>query len=480
MSLHCGGEVDSASPPGFPQNHQSECFLRIIIIGAGEVGFQAAARLAVENKEVVVIDRNPEALKRVSEHLDVQTMLGSGSSPQLLEQAGVSSADILLAVTDSDEINLVACFFATSLAPKITKLARIRSSDYTRYDKLLGGESLGIDKIINPDTEVVNTILRLLSVPGAVEINEFADGKIQLVGIQLPENSPLSGVKLMQLPEHIGDVQMVVAALVRENELIIPMGGDRIKPGDTVYLAFAKADQQRVLDLFGVQSQPIHRVLIVGGGNIGRNLAHALDNKNYHTRLIDTCQTTCEDLSGELDRVIVLHGDGTDQELLQEENVGEMDLVVAVTGDEEMNILSCLLAKRMGARKTITRINNFAYMPLIQPIGIDHLVSPRLSAINTLLHHVRRGKVISTASIKGEEAEALEAIAQERSDVTGKAVKDIKFPKGALILCFQRGEEVIIPRGDTVIQPQDRLIILSTRKNIPKVEAALDVKVEFV
>ncbi len=219
--------------------------------------------------------------------------------------------------------------------------------------------------------------------------------------------------------------------------------------------------------------------MIVGGGNVGSLLARALDNKKYHTRLLDHDAERCDFLSEKLDRVIVLHGDGTDQDLLKEENVGDLDMVISVTGDEEMNILSCLLAKNLGARKTITRINNFAYIPLIQPIGIDHLVCPRLSAINSILHFVRQGKVISAVSIKGEEAEALEAIAQEKSGIVGKPIMDLNLPKGTLILCFQRGDEVIIPTGLTVIEPNDRLLIISTHKNIPKIEKALTTKLEL-
>ena len=454
--------------------------MKILIVGAGEVGRHIAGRLALENKEVLVIDKNPEALKKVSEYMDVQTIEGSGSSPRVLEDAGIKDADILLAVTNSDEINLICSFFANALAPNIVKLARVRGSDYTGYSSLLAGENLNIQKIINPDQEVVNSILRFLSVPGAVEINDFAGGKIRLIGIRLPEDSPMEGVKLPNLREKTGDLELVIAALIRDDELIIPTGRDVIRGGDIVYFVCATQDQDDVLECFGVKSSPVRKVLIVGGGNIGTRLAKALDNKYYHTRIVDPDLGVCERLSGDLDRVIVLQGDGTDQGLLQEENVGEMDMVISVTGDEEMNILSCLLAKNMGAKKTITRINNFAYMPLITPIGIDHLVCPRMAAINSLLHFIRRGKVISTVSIKGDDAEALEAIALENSSVVGKPIMDLNFPKGSLVLCFQRGDEVIIPRGDTIIEPQDRLIILSMRKSIPAVEEALTVKMEFM
>lgn len=454
--------------------------MRIIIVGAGEVGFHIAQRLAVENKEVVVIDKSADALRKIAETSDVQTVQGSGSSPEVLEDAGIAEADILLAVTDSDEINLIACFFANMLSKNVTKLARIRGGIYTNYKHLLTGEGVGITKIINPDEEVVNSILRLMSVPGAVEINEFAGGKIRLIGINLPDDSPVVGVKLMDLRGKIGeDLGIVIAALVRDDKLIIPSGLDEIRKGDVVYFVCDIREQEDILQRMSVSTEPVREVLIVGGGNIGYKLAKALDNKFYHTRVLENRQKRCEFLSERLDRPIVLMGDSTDQEILREENIQNMDMVIAVTGDEETNILTCLLAKSLGAKSTVTRVNNFGYMPLIEPIGIDYMVCPRLSAINSLLHYIRRGRIISSVSIKGEEAEALEAIALEDSPIVGKAIKDLNFPRGCLVLCFQRGDEVVIPRGDTVIQPKDQLIIISTRQNIPKVEKVLTTKVEF-
>ncbi|HAS89411.1 MAG TPA: Trk system potassium transporter TrkA [Desulfovibrio sp.] len=454
--------------------------MRVIIVGAGEVGFNVARRLSGENKDVVVIDMDPKALSKVSDSLDVQTIQGSGSSPEILEEAGVREADIFLAVTDKDEINLIATFLANKLKSDIIKLARIRKEDYTKFSDMFSEGDLKIDTIINPDEEVVDSILRIMSVPGSVEINDFVGGKVRLIGVKLPAESPLEGVQLMKVREQLGeDIDVVIAALVRDDQLIIPGGLDTIERGDIVYFTCMRDQQNELLKRAGILSDPIKKVLIVGGGNVGSLLARALDNKKFHTRLIDSDADRCAHLSETLDRVIVLNGDGTDQDLLNEENVGDLDMVISVTGDEEMNILSCLLAKNLGARKTITRINKFAYIPLIQPIGIDHLVCPRLSAINSILHFVRQGKVISAVSIKGEEAEALEAIAQEKSDIVGKPIMEMNLPKGTLILCFQRGDDVIIPTGLTVIEPNDRLLIISTHKNIPKIEKALTTKLEL-
>lgn len=453
--------------------------MRVIVIGAGEVGYNVARRLADEGKDVVVIDLNDGALKRVSEALDVQTIKGSGSSPEILKKAGIKDADILLAVTDKDEINLLAAFFANKISTELIKLARVRNDDYVSYSDMFHGGDLNIDTIINPDEEVVESVIRLMSVPGAVEINEFVNGEVRLLGVKIPDTSPLLGITLKNIKNSLGDINVVIAAVVREDRLIIPGGEDKIKKDDIVYFTCTRKNQTPLLQATGILLQPVRKVMIVGGGNVGYLLAQALDNKKYHTRLLECDPDRCAFLSENLDRVIVLQGDGTDQDLLNEENIGEMDMVISVTGDEEMNILTCLLSKKLGAKKTITRINNFAYMPLIQPLGIDHLVCPRLSAINSILHFVRRGKVLSAVSIKGEEAEVLEAIAQEKSKIVGKPIMELGLPRGSLILCFQRGDEVIIPTGETVIEPQDRLLIISTRKTIPDVEEALTTTLEY-
>lgn len=453
--------------------------MRIVIVGAGEVGFHIAHRLASESKEVVVIDKSAEALKRFTELLDVQTLQGSGSSPKTLEEAGVLGADTFLAVTDSDETNLVACLFADSLAPGIVKLARIRSEDYTRYKPNLVQELLNIDTIINPEVEVVKTIEQAMSVPGAEHVSEFADGRIKLVGLRVGEESPVTGVRLQDLRQNTGNLRFIVAAIFRNEKLIVPYGKDRIRSGDLVYFVCETEDLKKVLKIFGSRAEPLRNILIVGGGNIGLRLALELENKGFHIRLIEKDKERCHFLAEQLLHTIVLHGDGTDQELLEEENIWDMDMMISLTGNEETNILSSLLARRLGAKRTMTRINKFAYMPIISAIGLGHIVSPRLSAINTIVQHVRRGKVLSAVSLKGEEAEVLEAIALESSGIVGKPLKDLHFPKGAIVLAILREGESSIPGGESVILPGDHIIILSMRRNIPRVEQELMVKLEY-
>ncbi|MBI9077150.1 MAG: Trk system potassium transporter TrkA [Desulfatibacillum sp.] len=453
--------------------------MKILIVGAGEVGFHIASRLATENKDVVVIDKDPRALKRVSEQLDVQVFEGSGSSPEVLKEAGISQCDILLAVTDSDETNLVSCLVCDLLSPATRKLIRIRDSDYTDFTDRLKADPPHIDTVINPEVELVHTVQRLLAVPGAEDVAEFADGAIKLIGVRLDERSALASIRLTSIRDVTGEFHLLIAAIVRDEELIIPTGRDSLLPGDLVYFVTDQANLHTALKLFGKESRSVKRAFIVGGGRIGLRLAKALEKDSVYVKIVEEDAQRCSVLADTLNNVVVLHGDGTDQGLLAEENIEDMDVVITVTGDEETNILTSLLAKRMGVPIAITRINKFGYFPLTAAIGIEHVISSRLSAINTILGHVRRGKVLSSVSLKGERAEVLEAEAMETADIVGKPLKNISFPKGSLVISIIRDSQVIIPRGDSVIQPADRIILLCSQQAIPKIEKALAVKLEF-
>lgn len=447
--------------------------MRIIIVGAGEVGFHLAKRLVSENKEVVIIDKNQEVLSLMSDQLDVETVLGSGSSPKVLEEAGVKEADILLAVTDSDEINLIACTFTNILAPNLIKVARIRNSEYTEYQDTLTKDLLHIDIAINPEQEVIGSIERLMGAPGAAEISEFSDVNIKLVGVWIREESKLSGMNLAELKKRMAIEGFIVAAIIRGKQTIIPMGADSIHSGDLVYFVCHQKDLEDVLRAFGKGARKQHNVLIIGGGNIGYKLALDLEEKKgVNVKILDKDVKRCEFLAEHLNKTIVLQGDGTDQKLLVQENVGDMDAVVSVTGDEENNVLCSLLVKNLGAKLPITRINKYAYIPLMHTIGLEHIVSPRLSAANSILRYVRQGTVISSISIK-EEAEALEVIAKSDSPLVNKPIRSLQFPKGAIVLCLIRGDEVILPTGENVIYPNDRVIILTASHKVDKLEKAL-------
>ena len=454
--------------------------MKVVIVGAGEVGFHIASRLAMENKDVVVIDSNPEALKRVAESIDVQTITGSGSSPAILETAGIQGAEIMLAVTDSDEVNLVACLVTDTLSPTTKKLARLRGAGFDRYHDTFKENAPHIDTVINPEIEVVRTIERLMGVPGAVDVGEFADGRIKFVGLYLEPGSRLAGVRLSDLPSVLAEDRALIAALVRDDRLIIPKGDNHLRAGDLVYFISEEKNLFKHLSIFDKHANPVKRVLIIGGGRIGFRLAKQLESQSLSCKIIEKDAAQCDFLADQLDRTVVLHGDGSDQSLLVEENIHDIDLVVTLTSDEETNILVSLLTKRLGAGKTITQIDKFSYFSLMSTIGIEQVVSPRLSALNTILQHIRRGKVLSAISIKGEEGEVMEALALPTSDIVSKPLKKISFPKGSMVAGIIRREIIIIPSGDSIIEPDDRIIIFATREAIPGVEKILAVKLEYI
>lgn len=453
--------------------------MKIVIVGAGDVGFNIASHLALEDKDVVVIDIDPDAIRRVSDNLDVQVINGSGSSPVILEEAGIKGAEILLAVTDSDETNLVACLVASIISPVTKKLARIRDADYDEFHDTFREHAPNIDAIINPEIEVVKTIDKLMTIPGAVDVGEFADGRVKFVGIRLDPSTRLDGVRLSDISATIGQQAPLIAAIVRNEKLIIPGGNDKLRAGDLVYFISEADKLLKALSVFDKHAEPIRRVLIVGGGRIGFRLASLLEERSVYTKIVEKDASCCTELAEKLNKTVVLHGDGSDLELLRQENIQDMDVVITLTNDEETNIISSLLAKRMGVRKTITRISKLSYFPLMSMIGLEQVVSPRHSAINTILQHIRRGKVLSAMSIKDQQAEVMEAVAMETSDIVGKPLKRVSLPPGVLVACIIHKDEIIIPTGESVIKPDDRIIIFASRKAIPKIEKILAVRLEY-
>lgn len=453
--------------------------MKIVIVGAGDVGFNIASHLALEDKDVVVIDIDPDAIRRVSDNLDVRVINGSGSSPVILEEAGIKGAEILLAVTDSDETNLVACLVASIISPVTKKLARIRDADYDEFHDTFREHAPNIDTIINPEIEVVKTIDKLMTIPGAVDVGEFADGRVKFVGIRLDPSTRLDGVRLSDISATIGQQAPLIAAIVRNEKLIIPGGNDKLRAGDLVYFISEADKLLKALSVFDKHAEPIRRVLIVGGGRIGFRLASLLEERSVYTKIVEKDANCCTELAEKLNKAVVLHGDGSDLELLRQENIQDMDVVITLTNDEETNIISSLLAKRMGVRKTITRISKLSYFPLMSMIGLEQVVSPRHSAINTILQHIRRGKVLSAMSIKDQQAEVMEAVAMETSDIVGKPLKRVSLPPGVLVACIIHKDEIIIPTGESVIKPDDRIIIFASRKAIPKIEKILAVRLEY-
>ncbi|WP_457551757.1 Trk system potassium transporter TrkA [Desulfobacula sp.] len=453
--------------------------MKIIIVGAGEVGYNIASRLASENKQVVVIDKNPEAVRHLFENLDVQVITASGSSPKVLIDAGINEADILLAVTDSDETNLVACLMGNLISPTTKKLARLRDHNFSPYYDRLKKENPHIDVIINPEIEVVDTIMKLMIVPGAVDVGDFVDGQVKYVGIRLDSQSPMVGMRLIDFSSKFGEDSPLIAAIIRNNEVIVPRGNTKIESKDLIYFVSEAEKLEKTLNLFGEKTVPIQRALIIGGGRIGERLAKLLEKDSIKTKIIEADIDRCHYLSEQMDKTVVLHGDGSDQKLFLEENVDQSDVVVSVTNDDETNILVSLLAKNMGVQNTITRIGKSNYFPLLSSIGIEKVVSPRLSAVSSILQEIRKGKVLSDISIFGERGEFIEAIALETSEITDKPLKKISFPAGAILVCIIRDGQIIIPSGDSVIKPKDRIIMFAVKHAVKKLEKLLTVKLDF-
>jgi trk system potassium uptake protein len=451
--------------------------LKIIIVGAGEVGFHAAQKLSEEHQDVVLIDKDPEKVRRITENLDIQALLGSGTSPETLRISGIVEADMLVAATDSDEANLIACLLARNMNQYILKVARVRNQEYLKEKKLFGKDLLGVDQIINPESAMVETILNLMMVPGASDVIDFVDDKVKLIGYTIKSDSPLAGRQLINLSNMEGN--LLIGAIIRGEKVLIPHGKDMIQTDDLVYFVIQSSELNKFFDFLGIRSEELRRVIIIGAGETGSTLASALDNTKLKVKVIEKNSQRCNALAEQFEKVIVINGDGTDKELLLEENIGEMDFMVALTGDEENNILISLLAKELGVKKTITRIGKLSYIPLVSAIGIDTVVSPRLSAVRAILQYIRRGKIISVAPLKGEHAEAIEAEALDTSDIVDTPISRVKFPKGALIGAIVRGDEIIIPRGDTIIRGKDRLIIFALQKVIPQLEKLLTVKLDY-
>jgi trk system potassium uptake protein TrkA len=451
----------------------------IIIIGAGEVGYHLAYRLSQEKKDVVVIDRDLEKIRRVQNTLDVQAIHGSGGSVSLLRQAGISEASMVIAVTNSDEINMISCLVAGVQDRVPKKIARVRDPEYSTLFPLFDKEHLDIDLVINPDHEVVEMILKLMEVPGVVEVMDFAEDQVRMVGLPLPPGSPLVGKSLADLRELYPKSRILIVAIKKGDRVFIPKGQDILAANDLLFLVMPKKNTQEALEGFGNRHPPIKRVMILGGGLIGLELAKSLEERGIQVKIIEQNETRCLEIAEKCRKALVLRGDATYQDILIEENVGEMDTFIAVTEEEETNVMISLLAKKMGTRRVMALINKVAYSPLVHSIGIDVVISPRLAAVNKILQFIRRGKILSVSSLPEENAEAFEAIALETSDLVGRPLREVEFPKDAIVGALVRDSEVIIPSGSTVIQPGDRVMIFALTTAIREVEKALMVKLEY-
>lgn len=482
--------------------------MKIIILGAGQVGSSVAESLVSEANDITMVDVDSDRLALLQDRLDLRTVVGNASYPSVLARAGAEDADMVLAVTEHDETNLVACKLAATMFNTPTKIARIRSSEYDAHPEIFSADNFCVDFVICPEQILTDYIEKLIEFPEALQVLDFAAGKVSLVAVRALYGGPLVGQQLQELRKHVPNVDTRVAAIFRKNRPIIPEGKTVIEAEDEVFFIAAEEDIRIVMRELRNMDKPVKRVMIAGGGKIGRRLGESLEN-DYQVRILEHNYQACERLASELHNTLVLHGDVTDEKLLESENIAEMDMFCALTNDDENNIMSALLAKRMGAHKVISLINRRAYVDLVQSGGIDIAISPAQVTIGSLLAYVRHGDVAAVHSLRRGAAEALELVAHgdaKSSNVVGREVEDIQLPKGATIGAIVRGmpmskglfggvlgaeergqdeadsnTQVIIAHHDTVIESEDHVILfVVNRKMIREVEKLFQVNVGFL
>lgn len=456
--------------------------MKIIILGAGQVGGTLAENLANEQNDITVIDTDSQRLRELADAIDIKTITGTGSYPQVLRDAGADDADMLIAVTNSDETNMVACQVAYTLFRTPTKISRIRSNAYLKQKDLFKSDAFPIDVLISPEQVVTNYIKRLLEYPGTLQVLDFADERVQLVAVRAYHGGLLVGQELRKLKEHMTSAETKVAAIYRRGQAILPSDDTIIEVDDEVFFIAAKEHIKQVMAELRRSEDSYKRIMIAGGGNIGYRLAKALEQK-YRLKLLEHGQGRARFLSENLAKTVVLMGSATDQGLLEEENIENVDVFCAVTNDDETNIMSSMLAKRLGARKVMTLINKAAYVDLVQGGLIDVAISPQQTTIGSLLTHVRRGDVVNVHSLRRGAAEAIEAIAHGdrlTSKVVGRTIAEIDLPTGTTIGAIVRGEQVIIANNDVVVESDDHIILFVVdKRKIPEVERLFQVGLGF-
>ena len=446
--------------------------MKIIILGAGQVGGTLAASLVAENNDLTVVDMSRERLAELQDRYDLRTVLGHAAHPSVLQKAGAADADMVVAVTQSDETNLVACKLCASEFNVPTRVARLRSPDYISQGAedgdTLARKHFAVDHTISPEQEITHYLSRLVEHPEALQVLDFAEGRVRLVAVRAYHGGPLVGHELQVIRQHMPDLDCRVAAIFRKDRGIVPEGHTVIEPGDEVFFLAKKEDIPDVMRELRRMDRPVRRIMIAGGGNIGRRLAATLE-RNYEVKLIDHNKQRCNQLSSELHRTLVLMGDATDEELFEQEGIQDMDVFCALTNDDEDNIMSALLAKRMGAHRVMALINRSSYVDLVQGGEIDIAISPAQATLGPLLSKIRRGDMAVVHSLRRGAAEALEVVVHgdaKNSKVAGHRIEEIVLPEGATIGAIIRGEEVIIAHHDTLVESEDHVILFVLNKRI--------------
>ena len=457
--------------------------MRVIICGAGQVGYGIAERLASEGNDISVIDMSPELIEAVGDTLDVRTFVGHGAHPDVLETAGAEQADMIIAVTLYDEVNIVACEVAHALFNVPTKIARIRAQSYlhSHYQHLFSREHMPIDVIISPELEVGEMVLRRIALPGVSDVVRLADDKIAVLAIECLEDCPVVNTQLAQLTTLFPDLDATVIAIVHDGELSIAHSDDQLASGDTAYVATPTAQIQRTLALFGHEEPEATRIVIAGGGNIGLYVAQTIEARQPRTKikLIEASLKRASRIADRLHRSLVLHGSALDQRLLHEAEIEDADLIVALTNDDQVNMLAGVMAKRLGCKSDLVLINNPDYLGLTKSLGIDAHISPRSVTISRVLQHVRRGRIRAVHSVQNGKGEIIEAEALETSPMVGAALRDLDLPEGIRIGAVFRGGQILRPDGDLRVKPQDRVVLFATAETVKQVEQMFRVSLEF-
>ncbi len=458
--------------------------MKLLILGAGQVGSSAAYHLSREEaNEVTVVDLRPDVLRELQDRLDIRTVVGHAAHPEVLERAGAKDAEIVVALTDSDETNMIACQVAYTQFRTPTKIARIRSAEYMNANKLFTQDAIPIDVRISPEQLVCSYVEQLILYPGASQVLDFANGRVRLVGVRADRDGLLVGQRIATLKDHLPNTEGRIAAIYRQGNAMLPDGDTVIQERDEVFFVADRKDIRVFMSEIRRLEGPVRRVVIAGGGNIGARLAKALERTNQ-VKIIERDPDRARHISEQLNKAIVLVGDAADEELLLEENIDSIDVFCALTNSEEANILSAMLAKRLGAHKVMALINRASYVDLVESGSIDIAISPQQVTIGSLLAHVRRGDVVRVHSLRRGAAEAMEAIAhgsKEDSRVVGRAIEDIDLPKGTSIMAIVRNDKVIIAHHDTVIETDDHVILFMTdRRKIERLESLFQVGISFI
>lgn len=458
--------------------------MKVIICGAGQVGWQIARHLANERNDVTVVDNNADLVRRATDALDVQGVAGFASYPDILERAGARDADMIIAATHSDEVNMVTCQVAHSVFEVPRKIARLRSQSYLDaiYSDLYRRDHMPIEVVISPEREVADAALKRLSAAATFDTEFFLDGKLQLIGITLDEDCPVVNTPLRQLSDLFSTLRAVVVGVRREGTLFAPEPGDQLFVGDDCYVMVNTEDFSRALEIFGKQQQKQERVVLIGGGNVGRMVAQKLEDlpgRAIRAKMIERDRKIAERSAEALERTIVLNGDGLDASLLQEAGATRADAVLAVTDDDKTNILGAVRAKSMGCKLAVALINDPTLVPLMAPLGIDAYINPRATTVSSILRHIRHGRVRDVYSLGDAEAEIIEAEVLSTSPIAGQQIRDIDFPEGVLIGGIKQGDQIIKPNGGTRVNEGDIIALFALSQDVGQVESLLQVSIDY-